>query len=237
MYLIGLDLGQAADYTALAIARRVGEGEAATYELPWLERYPLGTGYPAIVRAVTARVAALAAREPATLRALVVDHTGVGRAVWDLLVRARPPASLVAVTITGGDRAAREGDLWRVPKRDLVGAAQVLLQGRRLRIAAALPEAGALTAELLNFRVTITASAHDTYGAWREGDHDDLVLAVALACWAGETPGVRPRAFAYATAAEPRWRRTEHGAGLELVQGPARYAVDQPIEAFRRGGR
>ena len=22
--------------------------------------------------------------------------------------------------------------------------------------------------------------------AWREGDHDDLVLSVALACWAGE---------------------------------------------------
>jgi hypothetical protein len=22
--------------------------------------------------------------------------------------------------------------------------------------------------------------------AWREGDHDDMVLSVALACWAGE---------------------------------------------------
>lgn len=237
MYLIGLDLGQAADYTALAIARRRGEGDAAAYELPWLERYPLGTGYPAIVQAVTARVAQLAEQEPAALRALVVDHTGVGRAVWDLLVRARPPASLVAVTITGGDRATREGDLWRVPKRDLVGAAQVLLQGRRLRVAAALPEAGALTQELLNFRVTITASAHDTYAAWREGDHDDLVLATALACWAGETPGVRPRPFSYAAGGEPRYRATKHGAGLELVQGSGRVAVDRPIEAFRRGGR
>jgi hypothetical protein len=25
-----------------------------------------------------------------------------------------------------------------------------------------------------------------SYEAWREGDHDDLVLAVAMACWCGE---------------------------------------------------
>jgi hypothetical protein len=44
-----------------------------------------------------------------------------------------------------------------------------------------------LVKELLNFRVKINIStAHDSYEAWREGDHDDLVLSVALACWAGE---------------------------------------------------
>jgi hypothetical protein len=26
-------------------------------------------------------------------------------------------------------------------------------------------------------------TAHDSYEHWREGDHDDLVLAAALACW------------------------------------------------------
>jgi len=30
------------------------------------------------------------------------------------------------------------------------------------------------------------ATGHDSYEAWREGDHDDLVLAVAMACWTGE---------------------------------------------------
>lgn len=28
-----------------------------------------------------------------------------------------------------------------------------------------------------------TKTAHDSYEAWREGDHDDLVIAVAMACW------------------------------------------------------
>jgi hypothetical protein len=63
---------------------------------------------------------------------------------------------------------------------------QVLFQAGRLRVAEGLPEARTLINELINFRVKITANAHDTYEAWREGTHDDLVLAVALACWYGE---------------------------------------------------
>lgn len=43
-----------------------------------------------------------------------------------------------------------------------------------------------LVAELEAFRVKVTASANETFGAWRERDHDDLVLATALAAWAGE---------------------------------------------------
>ena len=65
----------------------------------------------------------------------------------------------------------------------LVGVAvQVTLQGQRLRFAEALPFPPVLTQELLNFRVKIDpATAHDSYSAWRERDHDDLVLALALA--------------------------------------------------------
>jgi hypothetical protein len=41
----------------------------------------------------------------------------------------------------------------------------------------------------LGGRSRITSHAHDIYGAWREGAHDDLVLATALACWYGERKG------------------------------------------------
>jgi hypothetical protein len=71
-----------------------------------------------------------------------------------------------------------------------VGAVQVLLQTERLKIASSLKEAATLTAELLAFKVNINAKGHDRYGNdvgdWRENPHDDLVLAVALACWLGE---------------------------------------------------
>ena len=69
-----------------------------------------------------------------------------------------------------------------VPKRDLVSAAQVALQNKVLRIAK-MPNADILIRELLAFRAKISDSGHDTYSAWREKDHDDLVLACSMAVW------------------------------------------------------
>jgi hypothetical protein len=85
----------------------------------------------------------------------------------------------------------RDGDVWNVPKRDLAGVVQVALQSRRLKVAAELPDAPVLMAELANFRVKISLASHDSYGAgtgeeWRENPHDDLVLAVAIALWAAQ---------------------------------------------------
>jgi hypothetical protein len=62
----------------------------------------------------------------------------------------------------------------------------VLIQQWRLRIAASLPEAKTLTDELVGFRYTITQASNLTYEAWREGAHDDLVLALSLAVWEAE---------------------------------------------------
>ncbi|MGQ0641208.1 MAG: hypothetical protein ACT4P6_10635 [Gemmatimonadaceae bacterium] len=63
---------------------------------------------------------------------------------------------------------------------------QVLLQSGRFKIASELTFASTLTQELLAFRVKIDVSGHDTYGVLREGGHDDLRLACAVACWVGE---------------------------------------------------
>jgi hypothetical protein len=77
--------------------------------------------------------------------------------------------------------------VFRVPKRDLVGVVSVRLQNRSLRFANAGPYAAILQRELLNFRVKIDpVTSHDSYAAWREGEHDDLVLATAIALWWGD---------------------------------------------------
>ena len=194
-YYLGLDLGQAQDYTAICVAERLeppsignlATRSGASYQVRHLERCPLGTPYPRIV----ARVLELVSQSPLQgAVTIVADATGVGAAVIDLLRDAPVGAPLHAVTITGGDTVAHDGLNYRVPKRDLVGVLQVLLQSERLKVAQVLPEAGTLVRELLNFRVTINANAHDSYAAWREGVHDDLVLATALACWTGEHQGV-----------------------------------------------
>jgi len=76
-----------------------------------------------------------------------------------------------------------DGPSVHVPKRDLVSTMSFLLEGRRLKIAEALPEAPTLTRELGEFQRRVTPAGHDQYASWRESTHDDLVLAVALACW------------------------------------------------------
>ena len=186
-YFIGLDLGQASDFTALAVVeRRPGENgsEEAPYSLRHLQRFPLGTAYTAIVPAV----ARLANKAPLAGRVtLVVDQTGVGRPMVDMLRGALIQVPIIPVTITAGQRLTITADgSHRVPKRALVFCLQRLLNTGRLKVARTLPEAETLLQEMRNFRVRITPAVHETFGTWRDGEHDDLVLAAALACWQAE---------------------------------------------------
>ena len=179
-YVLGLDLGQANDYTALCVAERTASepGAPPIYEIRHVDRAPLGTPYPDIVAHVGRLMGTPELSENARL---VVDGTGVGRPVVDLLWHAGMPA--VSITITGGHRVTGANFSWGVPKRDLVTNLQVLLQSHRLRIAADLPLADALADEMLDFRVRVSDAGHDSWGG---RDHDDLVLALAIACWFGD---------------------------------------------------
>lgn len=186
MLVAGLDLGQAADFTALAVldaepgphpARE--DARAWRFEVRHLQRWQLGTSYQTIVDDCAWLSAGRLHGAP-----WIVDATGVGTAVVDMLKGCGLKGQLVPVTITSGRHPTPdEKGGWNVPKKDLVAMMQAALQTGRLKIAAALPEAETLRKELAAFRVKITAAANETFGAWREGDHDDLVLAVGLACW------------------------------------------------------
>ncbi len=197
-FYVGLDLGQAADYTALAVVEDATKENPAGREekclhLRHLERYPLRTLYPDIAEGVARLMRderlITEARQPwepvgyQVRPELVVDNTGVGPAVTDLLKK--KGLRFKAVTITGGDKVhAAGGGRYRVPKRDLVGALEVPFHTGALKVAEGLTLWPALREELLNFRRKINLkTAHDSYEHWRESDHDDLVLATALACW------------------------------------------------------
>ncbi len=196
-FKVGLDLGQSADYTALSVVQAVkvptGGGSFGTdLHLRHLERYPLRTPYPDIAEKVAAlmRDPLLSPEEfdPARRRIfraapeLVVDNTGVGVAVTDLLRKLG--LRFVSVTITGGDNVSGTGRSMRVPKRDLVAALEVPFHTGTLKVAEGLELWHVLKQELLTFRRKINLkTAHDSYEHWRETDHDDLVLATALACW------------------------------------------------------
>lgn len=136
--VLGIDLGQPAEFTALAAVREGGKDGAgrAVWEARLLRRWPLGTAYADIIR----DVAALARRLGRA--ALALGVTGVGRPVAELFRDADLPVSdLACVTITAGHAASRVS--WEeqcVPKKDLAGAVQSALQGRRLKVARGLAE-------------------------------------------------------------------------------------------------
>ncbi len=215
-YFVGLDLGQASDFTALAVLERQPRQagtDAPVFHCRHLQRWPLRTSYPAIVADV-ARMINSSQIQGFGNPVLAVDATGVGAPVVDLFKRAQLPARLMPIQITGGDSISFDNGMTRVPKRDLVSVTQVALQSERLKIASELPEAATLVREMQNFHVKINIeTAHDSYGAWREGTHDDLILAVALALWTGVHRGEpeiipeQPRSYAYSyvTGEETAW--------------------------------
>jgi hypothetical protein len=184
-FYVGLDLGRENDYTALAIIQK--PPKESSLHLRHLERYPLGTSYPAAVD----KVKALLSDARLSSADLVVDKTGVGVAVADIFSKAS--IEYIGVTITGGENINTGGDGWRVPKRDLVAALEVPFHSGRLKVAEGLYLWPTLKKELLNFRRKINKkTAHDSYEHWRASDHDDLVLAAALACWWARRSQAKP---------------------------------------------
>jgi hypothetical protein len=180
-YVVGCDLGQSRDPTAIAVVRRLDDDVAnpgrPIFQVGHLERLPLGTPYPGVVRHVSRMLGAAPLRGKAEL---VIDFTGVGRPVFDMFQG--HGVSPIGVTITAGDAVTHEGMIYRVPKLALISRVQALLHDGRLKIHKGLPDAPALVAELQDFRAEVTDSGYWKFGA-RSGKHDDLVLAVAIALW------------------------------------------------------
>ncbi len=196
-YTLGLDLGQSSEFTALAVDQWFalpGDYSANgrtmfSHNVAFLHRFPVGTPLPLVVAGVVRALAQLRTREAVPL---YVDTMGTGRMALELLRDAELRS--IGVTVTGGVTQAHAGrDDLRVPKRDLAGLVQVGLQSESLKIAADMPLTPTLAKELAAFKVKVNLTAPDSFEAWREGEHDDLVLASALAVWGTEHHYGRPR--------------------------------------------
>jgi hypothetical protein len=183
-FFVGLDLGQAADYTAINVQEQKWNftKKRYEYELRYLDRVR-GMPYTEVVAKVSKMVQSdkLRAIEPARL---ILDKTGVGAPVADMFKVG--PIRPIEITITSGQRPSIVSGGYHVPKRDLVFALLSVFQSDRFKIAQGLPLAKPLMNELTNFKIKINTNGHDSYAAWRETEHDDLVLSAAMATWYGE---------------------------------------------------
>lgn len=196
---VGVDLGQSQDPTSIAVLEKITPTIPANaypphvealrfalrstrpkYRLRLLEQAPLGESYilqAQRLKRILAR-AQIAERDPLVW----VDYTGVGRAVFDIFKQERVP-NLRPVTITFNGQEGPNGHGGHsVPKINLVSRLQALMHTGCLHMPDTLPLAKTFRRELLDFRVSYSAVGNATFGA-REGAHDDLILAVALAVY------------------------------------------------------
>jgi hypothetical protein len=193
-----LDVGQLADYNALAVLERTDDIPAgadpettapvANYCVRHLKRWPLSTPYTRVV----SDVRGLLERPPLPGCDLCVDATGIGRAVIDMFRKAEPRTRLTPVTITAatvaGAHAHRDG--WSVPKKELVGVLQALQQQGRLKVSES-PLRETYLQEFRTFKARVNAQTAYEQLAAENQDHDDLLIAAALPCWLAERQGAR----------------------------------------------
>ena len=145
-----------------------------------VERAQLGTPYPQVVERVRTVVRAGLAEGGC---ALAVDATGVGAPVVDMLRGVGLGCEVMAVSITGGDKERQSHGVWNVPKKDLMAGLQMMLERDELKIARGLRLTGALLKELVDVKSVMGSGGRIRMGADGAGEHDDLVIALALACW------------------------------------------------------
>jgi hypothetical protein len=191
-YIVGVDLGQACDPSAIAVVEVIQPG--GRLRLRHLERTPLGTPYPDVVERVR-RITAAAETEGRCY--VIVDATG-GRPVVDLLRGAKLQAELLPVVATRGRAESVVRGYYTTPKRTLILMLESMLRRGVLQIASGLRDRPALVRELEQMQVRTSRTGRERFAAWGAREHDDLVFAVALACW-GATK-ITPRTIAVSPA-------------------------------------
>jgi hypothetical protein len=110
----------------------------------------------------------------------------VGRAVTDMI--AVRNVVFYPVSMTSVQKTTRKGGYFNVPKKDLISPAIVGFQNGWIKLAKGLPHRAQLEHELLNYRLKVNLrTGNESFEAWRDRDHDDMVFALSLAIWAAMT--------------------------------------------------
>ncbi len=142
------------------------------FNVTHIERFPAGRPIPAIV----ARVSELISNKLlATKCSTLLDITSTGTAPERVFESRGLHPTLIDLTNAGAEEHPGPG----VPLRDVITAAQVVLQTNRLKVASALDLASTLVGDLQSFDPKPVTRGLDLRG----GRNSDLVFALAVALW------------------------------------------------------
>lgn len=186
-HIVSISLGGVAEPSGLAVVqprtefsepdedgRRDSENH---FDVTWLERFPAGRPVPAIA----ARAHELMADKRLVKNcSLLLDITSTGAAPVKVFEGRGVYPKKFDLASAAAEEQAGHGPK-KIPLRDVIGTAQVILQTGRLKVASGLELAGTLVTDLTAFDPKAVARTTDLRG----GQNADLVLALAVALhWA-----------------------------------------------------
>jgi hypothetical protein len=191
-YCVGIDLGQKRDRTAIAVVEvpHAQPLDDRRYSVKYLKRLQQGLLYTKVAGKVKRLNEQL--RADAQERGLwchvtyILDSTGVGEGVSEMIIKALPNADIRKCYLTGGINPSEEGIQIKLPKTQMASTLVALFDDGRVRFPKSSKEIEAMVEELLNYEIHVSEEGHDQYGAFKIGSHDDLVTALGLACWYAE---------------------------------------------------
>lgn len=182
-YIISLDPAQLNDYSALAVlecseldntyrlvslARR--QHQPYTEIVAWAKKVFLNPKFNDI-------------KDVSTRPIFVLDVGGVGRAIKDMLTA--EGIQSVGIQLTGGESVSRNGDTYHVSKSFVIGKFLAAWDEGRVKVPSNASFWPLFEKELKAFRGEMSAMGRAKFEA-AQGEHDDLVMAVAQAVWYGE---------------------------------------------------
>jgi hypothetical protein len=189
-YFIGLDPGQVNDYTAIAIVERLQTrtgGKPDSYKIQYtlrhVERIPLHTKYNGIVDLFRANTQSPLLKNKCTV---IVDATGAGQPIFEMMKNNVQYCALYSINITGGSTENQNNRTTNVPKTSLIASLQLAIESAELKIPRALPHLPLLVNEMRGFKARIRNTGSLSLNA-EHGEHDDLLMATALAVHKGIT--------------------------------------------------
>jgi hypothetical protein len=181
------------------VSGRIPEPEVV-FVVREIGRLPLGTRHTVGAYKIAEVLHNLRVLDPTGSIRFLLDVTGVGEGVADLIEGYVPSTvKMTRCLFTSAERLDKQGREWRVGKPWMVSRLTSLLETGRVRLPDT-PQSQALAEELRDFEFRVTPPANLVAEA-RVGAHDDLVTALGLTtlqdhtprpAYARISPGLRP---------------------------------------------
>lgn len=170
-------------------------GSGKVYVVSYLKRFRLSMLYTDIAAKLVKtdeslkRVAAKKGKE--AIISYVLDATGLGAPICELVERELPLADVKRVYLTGGINTIEgsEYNEYHVPKGQLISGLVAAFDSKSIYMTRRSKAIDQIVSELAEFENHITDLGRDAFDDRGKGHHSDLVIALALAVWAADYDG------------------------------------------------